>query len=45
MNLSLMLRPTVSLPVCLEINTRLGLTTRFVLLSDSYEIVDVGLSL
>jgi hypothetical protein len=39
---SLMLRPTVSRPVCLGINTHLGLTTRFLVLSDSCGFADVG---
>jgi hypothetical protein len=37
-----MLRPTVSRPVCLGISTHLGLTTRILLLSDSCWVVDVG---
>jgi hypothetical protein len=44
LSLSLMLRPTVSRPVCLGIkSTHLGLTTRFLLLSVSCGFVDVGL--
>jgi hypothetical protein len=45
LSLNLMLRPTVSRPVCLGISTHLGLTTRFLLLSHSCEFVDVGRSL
>jgi hypothetical protein len=40
-----MLRLMVSRPVCLGISTHLGLTTRFLLLSDSCWFVDVGRSL
>jgi hypothetical protein len=40
-----MLRPTVSRPVCLGIKNLFGLTTRFLLLSDSCGFVDVGRSL
>jgi hypothetical protein len=43
MSLSLILRPTVSRPVCLGI--KLGLTTRILLLPDSCGFVDVGRSL
>jgi hypothetical protein len=39
-----MLRPTVSRPVCLVSRTHLGLTTKFLLLSDSCGFVDVGRS-
>jgi hypothetical protein len=45
LSLSLMLRPTVSRPVCRGKSTHLGLTTRFLLLSDSCGFVDVGRSL
>jgi hypothetical protein len=44
LSLSLMLRPTVSRPVCLGISTHLGLTTRSLLLSDCCGLVDVGRS-
>jgi hypothetical protein len=40
-----MLRPTVSRPVCLGISTNLGLTTRFLLMSDRCGLVNVGRSL
>jgi hypothetical protein len=43
--LSIMLRPTVSRPVCLEINILLGLTTRYLLLSDSCGFVELGRTL
>jgi hypothetical protein len=37
-----MLRPTVSRQVCLGVKPHLGPKTRFLLLSDSYGLVDVG---
>jgi hypothetical protein len=40
-----MLRPTVSRPVCFGKNTHLGLTTRCLLLSDSFGFVDMGVCL
>jgi hypothetical protein len=40
-----MLRPTVSRPVCLGVSIHLGLTTRFLFLSDRCGFVDVGRSL
>jgi hypothetical protein len=40
-----MLRPTVSRSVCLGINTHLGLTARYLLLSDSCGFVDMERSL
>jgi hypothetical protein len=42
LSLSLILRPTVSRPVCLGIKHPLGLTTRSWLLSDSCWFVDMG---
>jgi hypothetical protein len=45
LSLSLMLRPTVSRPVCLGIKHPSGLTTKFLLPSDSCGSVDVGRSL
>jgi hypothetical protein len=41
----IMLRPTLSRPVCLGIKHHLGLKTRSLLLSDSCRLVDVGRSL
>jgi hypothetical protein len=45
LSLSLVLRPTVSRPVCLEIKHPSGFTTRFLLLSDSCKFVDMELFL
>jgi hypothetical protein len=42
LSLSLILRPTVSRPVCLRIKHPSGATTRFLFLSDSCGLVDVG---
>jgi hypothetical protein len=38
-----MLRPTISRPVCLGVKPHLGPKTKFLLLSDSYGFVDVGI--